>query len=52
VNGRASEKYYKKYIEPKLGIEAICLPSTSPANAAWTLEGLAEAWKVIKQYAE
>ena len=50
VNGRTSEKDYKKYIEPKLGIEAVCLPSTSPANAAWTLDRLTEAWKAIKQY--
>ncbi len=49
VNGRTSEKYYKKYIEPDLGIEAICLPSTSPANAAWSIEKLVEAWKQIKQ---
>lgn len=27
--------------------EAICLPSTSPANAAWTLEKLTEAWRII-----
>ena len=27
--------------------EAICLPSTSPANAAWTLDRLIDAWKVI-----
>ena len=26
---------YKKYIFPQIGREAICLPSTSPANAAW-----------------
>ncbi len=48
VNGKTSEKYYKKYIEPDLKIEATCLPSTSPANAAWKLDRLIEAWKVIK----
>ena len=47
VNGKTAEKYYKKYIELKIGIPAICLPSTSPANAAWSLERLVEAWKVI-----
>ena len=30
-----------------LGIEAIALPSTSPANAAWGMDRLAEAWSVI-----
>ena len=49
VNGRTAEKYYKKYTEPGLGRQAICLPSTSPANAAWSLDRLVEAWKVIIQ---
>ena len=47
VNGRTAEKYYNQYIKPKLGREAICLPSTSPANAAWSVEKLVEAWSVI-----
>lgn len=49
VNGKTAEKYYKKYIEKKTGIKAICLPSTSPANAAWSFERLTEAWKAIKE---
>ncbi|MCR5468249.1 MAG: DNA-deoxyinosine glycosylase [Lachnospiraceae bacterium] len=48
VNGKTAEKYYKKYIEPNLGIKAVCLPSTSPANAAWKLERLVEAWEEIR----
>ena len=44
VNGRTAEKYYRKYIEPRIDREAICLPSTSPANAAWTLDRLTAAW--------
>jgi len=47
VNGKAAEKVYKQYMEPALGRSAICLPSTSPANAAWSVEKLAEAWRVI-----
>ena len=47
VNGRTAEKMYRKYIEPKLGRRAVCLPSTSPANAAWNLERLTEAWRVV-----
>ncbi len=47
VNGKAAEKYYKKYTEKKIGKKAICLPSTSPANAAWSVEKLVEAWKII-----
>ena len=46
-NGRKSHELYQKYIEPETGREAVCLPSTSPANAKWTLEKLTEAWSVI-----
>lgn len=48
VNGKTAEKYYKKYTEKAIGKGAVCLPSTSPANAAWSAEKLAEAWSVIK----
>ena len=48
VNGRTAEKYYKKYIFPLTGREAVCLPSTSPANAAKSLDSLIESWKIIR----
>ena len=48
TNGKTADKLYKQYIEPKTGIAAICLPSTSPANAQWSLERLTEAWSVIR----
>lgn len=48
VNGKTAQRYYKKYIEDEIGREAICLPSTSPANASWSLERLTDAWSVIK----
>ncbi len=44
VNGKTAEKYYRKYIEPETGVKAICLPSTSPANAAWSVEKLVNSW--------
>ena len=47
VNGKTALKYYEKYLRPVTGREAICLPSTSPANAAWNLEKLTEAWSII-----
>ena len=50
VNGKTAEKYYKKYIEDKTGIKAVCLPSTSPANAAWSIDKLVSAWSVINEY--
>jgi len=49
VNGKKAEQLYQKYIYPQLKKEAICLPSTSPANAAWQLERLIEAWQVIRE---
>ena len=45
VNGKTAWKYYRKYTQPLIGRPAVCLPSTSPANAAWGLERLAENWK-------
>lgn len=47
VNGKTAERFYNKYIKDSIKREAVCLPSTSPANAAWSLERLVEAWKVI-----
>lgn len=46
-NGNTSGAYYHKYQEAALGINAVVLPSTSPANAAWSFERLLEAWSVI-----
>ena len=51
VNGKIAEKYYNKYTKDVIGRPAVCLPSTSPANAAWTLEKLTDAWKVIREIA-
>ncbi len=50
VNGKTAEKYYNKYTKNKTKREAICLPSTSPANAAWSQEMLVSEWSVIKKY--
>ena len=48
TNGKTAEKYYKKYIYPSLKKEAICLPSTSPANASYNFEMLVNEWRIIK----
>ena len=48
VNGKTAEKYYNKYIRPTVGREAICLPSTSPANAMKKVEDLIREWSIIK----
>jgi hypoxanthine-DNA glycosylase len=47
-NGKKSLEVYNRYIEPVLGRPAEALPSTSPANAAWSLDRLIEAWAVVK----
>ena len=44
VNGKKAEQLYKRDIEPLIHRSAVCLPSTSPANAAWSLEKLVEVW--------
>ena len=50
VNGKTAEKLYNKYVFPVLGKECICLPSTSPANAAWNLDKLIGEWKIIRTH--
>ncbi len=48
LNGRKAYQLYQKFMFPLTGREGICLPSTSPANAAWSTDKLTEAWKIIK----
>lgn len=45
VNGGTAYKLYKKYCEKETKREAIKLPSSSPANAAWSLERLTDYWE-------
>ena len=49
INGRTAEKYFKKYTKAQINRDAVCLQSTSPANAAWSLERLVGEWKMIKR---
>ena len=48
-NGATSGRYFQKYHAPALGMTATVLPSTSPANAAWTMEKLMDAWSVVRR---
>lgn len=50
LNGATSHKYYKKYHEKDLGLEGVKLPSTSPANARYSLDDLVNEWRVILKY--
>lgn len=49
-NGGKSYELYKKYCEKNTNLKAIKLPSTSPANAGFSLKKLIEEWQVIKKY--
>lgn len=48
TNGKTADSLYRRYIQPVTGREAVCLPSTSPANAVKSLDELVEAWKTLK----
>lgn len=49
-NGTTSWKLYQKYMKPQYAVDAVKLPSTSPANAAFSLERLTKEWSVILPY--
>ena len=51
TTGSKATQLYRKLLEPTVGMPCIGLPSTSPANAAWSLDRLIEAYKVIREYA-
>ena len=44
VNGKTAEKYYNKYVLPVIGKKAVCLPSTSSANASVPFDKLVAIW--------
>ncbi|MDO4345248.1 MAG: DNA-deoxyinosine glycosylase [Eubacteriales bacterium] len=50
ANGNKACELYRKYAMPKVGREIVKLPSTSPANAAFTLDRLMEQWSKITYY--
>ena len=45
TNGGTAGRLYRKYIEPELGRPCTVLPSTSPANASYTLDKLIIHWQ-------
>ncbi|MCL2677473.1 MAG: DNA-deoxyinosine glycosylase [Clostridiales bacterium] len=50
TTGAAAARLYQKHLLPQTGLPAIALPSTSPANAACSLEALAEKYRVILNF--
>ncbi len=45
LNGAAAGRLYERFIMPQADICAVKLPSTSPANAAWSFDRLFEKWR-------
>ena len=50
TNGGKAYELYQKFIYPVNGIQAHKFPSTSPANAGYSLERLVETWTEIRRY--
>ena len=44
-NGGTAGRLYRRWLEPTVGLPAEVLPSTSPANASWSLPRLTERWR-------
>ena len=49
LNGKKAYSLYQKYMYPLVKREGICLPSTSPANAMWSVDKLTTEWKQIRE---
>ncbi len=50
VTGKAAAKWYDKLLRPRIGLEAIMLPSTSPANCAVPKEKMLQEYSRILQH--
>ena len=50
TTGKKAYELYEKFQYPKTQIKAIHLPSTSPANATFSLQKLVEHYKLILDY--
>lgn len=50
--GATAHKLYQKYCAAEVGIDAVKLPSTSPANCAVSLDRLVEAYREILNAAD
>lgn len=51
-NGGTAGRLYRRLLEAEVGLPAETLPSTSPANASWSLERLVGRWgRALAPYA-
>lgn len=48
ANGKTAGSLYEKFILADTEKEIVILPSTSPANAAYSLERLIENWSILR----
>ena len=46
-NGRTAYTLYGRFQAKTTSRAAVCLPSTSPANAAWSFDRLTDAWRAV-----
>ena len=49
-NGAKAYELYQKHIGAQCGITVNKMPSTSPANAASTMEKLQDAWRILQKF--
>lgn len=49
LNGKTASKLYQKYMKD-IKVPSITLPSTSPANASFSLEKLIKEYKILKEF--
>lgn len=47
TTGATATRLYRRLVEPVAGVSCTGLPSTSPANAAWSLDRLVEAYRPL-----
>ncbi len=50
TTGKKAYELYQKYVYPKTQVKAICLSSTSPANAIKSLDDLVLEYQIIKKH--
>ena len=49
ANGKTAQRLYYRYLYENIKLPAVLLPSTSPANAAWSLERLIGEYRKIRE---
>jgi TDG/mug DNA glycosylase family protein len=51
TTGAKAASLYRRFCLPQTGLEAVALPSTSPANCRnWSYETLLEAWRILLNF--